>query len=686
MKEVKMPRRATTRNGGEDESHSKGNKRQRNSQETSDKNKGQKVHKRTRSRSIETDARGNQSPLATQNKQSKKQISQTQTPKGDKRTVICQSSQQDNCPNNFDDSMQSSFEQIVEQDNLSADPVTETEKDIIELRVDVNQDEFFSEVEDGELCEQSKKVDCPVDYDQQPGCSYQSQHNEADDHTFATEEVDSEVNFRIRRPRLRCNDNQNSNYSVRSNQFSCNQVPDFPPTFMQEFEDPRIERSIQQVIDRRWKAKEKELEQNMSKSAHAKSPGQSKQLNACQRDTYASEVIQEFTPVRSGLRNDKGTPNKGRIKSPSDTTLYTPGLRKLPEKEVPIDNNKAVIDQISDFVDNIRVSQKINEVAARPNSSQRISMSTPKKKQMEVETEDARNIADRMVLEAERFKASIAPPGNENLYLNRQQAFAGVTNDRNTLLDDDKFFHITCHVDPVLCAKIERGKFVELEKLLSHDKFQGRVDEGRLEFYNHDGYTYLVPANKETKISNVRKWEQAFRVYAAIYSKANPSRAAEIWQYVYVINTAASAYVWENVSFYDYTFRQMMVVNPQHSWSKIFNLMWNLAMHEPIGNQRTGQGYTQDNRISGGGGKGFGKKRRKSDACWRFNRNEICHPPCNFQHKCSYCGQCNHSVLDCPKLKNKKPQDHHNSNSNSGHSANTHRAGATGNHADGKKD
>ena len=76
-------------------------------------------------------------------------------------------------------------------------------------------------------------------------------------------------------------------------------------------------------------------------------------------------------------------------------------------------------------------------------------------------------------------------------------------------------------------------------------------------------------------------WEQAFHVYAAIYSQANPSHATEIWQYMHVINIAAGSYSWENVSFYDYTFRQLMSQKPKHSWAKTYTQGWNLAMTIP---------------------------------------------------------------------------------------------------------
>ena len=111
------------------------------------------------------------------------------------------------------------------------------------------------------------------------------------------------------------------------------------------------------------------------------------------------------------------------------------------------------------------------------------------------------------------------------------------------LLDnDDDFFHVTCHVDSAL-----NGEFVELEKLLP--KEHGSITLGGsedLDFRSfiqaiaRGGSTYLGPGmeHKDRKSNGIRRWEQAFRVYAAIYTEEHPERAAEIWQYVYTINTA----------------------------------------------------------------------------------------------------------------------------------------------------
>ena len=36
--------------------------------------------------------------------------------------------------------------------------------------------------------------------------------------------------------------------------------------------------------------------------------------------------------------------------------------------------------------------------------------------------------------------------------------------------NDDDFFHVACHVDPQLKAKIKKGEYVELDKLLPKGK------------------------------------------------------------------------------------------------------------------------------------------------------------------------------------------------------------------------
>ena len=94
---------------------------------------------------------------------------------------------------------------------------------------------------------------------------------------------------------------------------------------------------------------------------------------------------------------------------------------------------------------------------------------------------------------------------------------------------------------------------------------------------------FLAPVHdREQKINNIRHWEQAFRIYAAIYCNANPTRAGEIWQYIYIINSAAATYQWDNIAYYNVTFRQLMSEKPGRSWGKTFVQLWQLALREPI--------------------------------------------------------------------------------------------------------
>ena len=116
----------------------------------------------------------------------------------------------------------------------------------------------------------------------------------------------------------------------------------------------------------------------------------------------------------------------------------------------------------------------------------------------------------------------------------------------HNLDDDDEFFHVTCHIESGLRTKIARGEFIDFEKLLPKDKGGGggniaSADESKVELVSKDGHTYFKPV-KECQINGLRRWEQAFHVYAAIYTEANPERSGEIWQYIHTINVAASAY------------------------------------------------------------------------------------------------------------------------------------------------
>ena len=231
------------------------------------------------------------------------------------------------------------------------------------------------------------------------------------------------------------------------------------------------------------------------------------------------------------------------------------------------------------------------------------------------------------------------------------------------LLDnDDDFFHVTCHVDKTMKEKIEKGEYVDLERLIPHSRNQQRKfsDENRIELFQKGGETFVVPSTPTVErdgwVSSLKRWDQAFRVYAAIYTKAQPHRAAEVWQYVYCIHNAASTYVWDNVAEYDFIFRQLMAQKPLRNWSKTYFQGWQLAMKEHLPKQfNPGFGH------GGGGNTNNGNGHRdnwRDRCCWKFNKNRRCGQNCNFDHRCSFCGSWMHSRLNCPKRKDKGGNKH----------------------------
>ena len=218
------------------------------------------------------------------------------------------------------------------------------------------------------------------------------------------------------------------------------------------------------------------------------------------------------------------------------------------------------------------------------------------------ERNQARDLAEKLIVESEQFKASIEKPAG---------------------MSDDDFFHLVCHIDTATVKKIEAGDYVDLEKLLPSE---GKLDsEEEMVLRYHNGSTFLGPPPKEKKINSIRKWERAFRIYATIYCRANQSSAGEIWQYIDIINTAAASYTWENVAKYDNIFRKLMAFNPKRSWSITYTQMWTLTMTDPI--QKTG--FKEANRFKKR--TSDEQKRGESDYCWSFNRGY-----CKYGKNCRY--------------------------------------------------
>ena len=391
------------------------------------------------------------------------------------------------------------------------------------------------------------------------------------------------------------------------------------------------------------------------------------------------QMLQQMREEYGGLLKEKEkqshedgnskTPQKGDnyqiTKSPSDTTIYAPAIGKSPIKGVNsrAQMGKDYIVNIANFVEHMRIQQNLkdqdtataNGEAVREFEVQLVAGTSVKQSSNRDKRQEMRNDADRMIREAELFSASVEHP-------------KGRQNPQNSLdfrLLNDEFFHLTCHIDPMMMDKIKKGQYVDLDKLLPGDRFQG--DNTRLEWRVKDGNTYLAPAEKEKKITNIRWWDQAFRVYASIYCRENPDRAGEIWQYIEVIHTAASAYIWDNVAKYDFVFRHLMEYNPGRSWAITYSHMWNITLVELLnktnfhhetssisGSQGFKKGeYKKRSGSNAGSYAGGGGQQRKHGYCWLLNgKGNYCKfgEKCKFLNKCSYCDSTQHGITKCPKL------------------------------------
>lgn len=285
---------------------------------------------------------------------------------------------------------------------------------------------------------------------------------------------------------------------------------------------------------------------------------------------------------------------------------------------------------------------------------------------------DARDRAEELVRQAELQKAEILRPTGEqqiptlvsdrvslmqvSTYTRPTEA-GGNLNHRvpervsNDLSCDNDHYMLAAHVDPVTTIRIQRGEYIPIEKLIPRsDRGLSYMDENRLELVQREGHAYFVPAEDKnlTPINNFRQWERAFRVYAGIFSQANPHRAAEMYQFVSNIQAASNVYIWENVASYDRIFRRLMHDNPGRNWGLIYQQAWTLELRVPLPYL---QGNSQLQNKKGGNT----SSRSLREACRKFNNTGKCSfgQSCKYDHRCNYCGKFGHGEIKCHKKINK---------------------------------
>ena len=175
--------------------------------------------------------------------------------------------------------------------------------------------------------------------------------------------------------------------------------------------------------------------------------------------------------LTTGKKVNKGDGRDLICKSPSDTTIYRPALRK------GVAESNEIINKIAHFVEGIRIgtskhSTLTTSTGKRRDSDQdddnhihhrsRDRSRTPRRdRQDRQETTPDKEVTERTLIDAEQFKAKLQVPKGKSFDFEKFL---------HNLDDDDEFFHVSCHIKSGLRTKIARGEFIDLEKLLPKDK------------------------------------------------------------------------------------------------------------------------------------------------------------------------------------------------------------------------
>ena len=369
------------------------------------------------------------------------------------------------------------------------------------------------------------------------------------------------------------------------------------------------------------------------------------------------------------LSTPKNRPFVPVVKSPSVDTIYVPAIKYIgsvqgnePRPEITNYSQQGVANHIQEQVQQIRLNDFPGDESVESRQKERVGQDQhqgvrsggnrdPEHRSVEEQQFRAQQIADDVILEAERQRAAIAAPSGmipENLHIKPADPGLTVPPVDNTFNDDEycNATQGTKHVELALANKIKVGGFLDLDKIAPRLRDMKPPGETKWQMrINKEGHAYYVPYddrdNGSNKIASFGRWEQAFRVYAAIYTAANPHRGSEIYQYIHSINCAAMSFQWDNVAAYDYQFRKDMEAYPQRSWAKTNTQLWSLCMRDSLPTRGQGGSNT--------GGRKTGELR--DICCWRHNRNQCkkSAKDCKFEHRCSSCGSFNHIYLNCPK-------------------------------------
>ena len=198
-------------------------------------------------------------------------------------------------------------------------------------------------------------------------------------------------------------------------------------------------------------------------------------------------------------------------------------------------------------------------------------------------------------------------------------------------------------MDKAIHQKIVNNEYVDFARLLAKDKIlRSDNEDTRMEIINRRGASFFVPFQESNMtVSNFGKWEQVYRIFSNIYTKAYPWKSTELIQYNHVIFNASQNFVWDNVYTYDKEFRMHISNFPQRSWSVILQQAWSICLKDRLSaNKYEGAGSHQNPK----------QKNKIHEPCRRYNKG-LCRngASCKYEHRCTVpdCGKFGHGAHIC---------------------------------------
>ena len=243
-----------------------------------------------------------------------------------------------------------------------------------------------------------------------------------------------------------------------------------------------------------------------------------------------------------------------------------------------------------------------------------------------------------IIKEVEAAKAKIFP----------SQANEQISNFEFIAKMDQDYSLVGSHVDELTQAKIICGEYIDFGKLIPKERIISEEEGNKMELIIKGGRTYWAPVTESLSINGFSRWEQAFRIFSDIYTRAYPQKSTELIQYNHIIHSIAGTYVWENVYSYDKEFRLHLSKHPDRNWGVILQQAWSMKLKDRLNYAGSNQNQQFSSTVlpqSGHKGKNF------AEACRRYNHGKCKFGTrCRYEHKCSYCGKTGHMILTCRKL------------------------------------